>query len=317
VADLRSSVGGLKLRNPFLLASGIWGESGDSMLGAWNAGAAGAVTKSIGLEPRMGYPNPTVEEYPRWGFLNAMGLPNPGIGEYPKEIARARAGGALLIGSVFGGDADAYAEVAGRMADTGVSALELNLSCPHAKGLGSEIGQDPVLVTEVTQAVVRAVRLPVWVKITPNTSDVAALALAAEAGGASAITAINTVRGLAIEPELERPVLSHGLGGLSGPAIKPVGLAAVWQIFEKVRIPIVGVGGISTGRDALEYVLAGASAVQVGTQVVWDGVGVFGRLVQELDAILDRNATPALSALVGRAHRAGSPIEGSTGRATA
>jgi dihydroorotate dehydrogenase (NAD+) catalytic subunit len=295
-------VGGLAFPNPFLLASGIWGESGASLAGAVRAGAAAAVTKSIGELPRVGYPNPTVDSFDRWGFLNAMGLPNPGIEEYPTEIAAALHDGAVLVGSVFGGDAEAYARVARHMAATGVLALELNLSCPHAKGLGSEIGQDPGQVVEVTKAVVQAVPLPVWVKITPNTSDPAGLAAAAEEGGASAITAINTVRGLSIEPGLRRPVLSNGLGGLSGPAIRPVGVACVWQIYRKVQIPIVGVGGIAHGRDALEYLLAGARAVQVGTQVGWDGIGVFGRLRQELSEALDAAGFDRLEEAVGAAH---------------
>lgn len=305
MADLSTRVGTVALRNPFLLASGIWGETGASLLGAVRAGAAASVTKSIGPEPRTGYPNPTIEEYDHWGFLNAMGLPNPGIDAYPEEIRFAREGGAPLIGSVFAGDADAFAEVAARMASTGVVAIELNLSCPHAKGLGSEIGAEPARVREVTEAVVRAVGLPVWVKLTPNTADVGALAEAAERGGAAAITAINTVRGLAMDAELGRPVLANGLGGLSGPAIKPVGLACVWQIHRRVRIPIVGVGGIASGRDALEYLLAGASAVQVGTQVAWDGIGVFGRLVRELDELLGSTGLGSVANAVGAAHRAG------------
>ena len=303
MSELGTQVGDLRLVNPFLLASGIWGESGDSLLGAVRAGAAGAVTKSIGLVPRPGYPNPTIDSFDRWGFLNAMGLPNPGIEEYPREIRTALEGGATLIGSVFGGDPESFAVVASRMASTGVSALELNLSCPHAKGLGSEIGGDPAQVREVTRAVVAAVRLPVWVKITPNAADPAGLAAAAEAGGASAITAINTVRGLAIDADLRRPVLAHGLGGLSGPAIKAVGLACVWQVYRKVRIPIVGVGGIASGRDALEYLLAGARAVQVGTQVAWEGIGVFQRLRTELDAALDATGLASVGAAVGAAHR--------------
>ena len=305
MADLRATVGTVRFRNPFLLASGIWGESGDSLLGAWKAGAGGVVSKSIGLEPRAGYPNPTIEEYPRWAFLNAMGLPNPGIEHYPRELARAVEGGAEVVGSVFGGDAEEFARVAERMATTGVRALELNLSCPHAKGLGSEVGQDPSRVTEVTRAVVRAVKLPVWVKITPNAADPAGLAEAAERGGASAITAINTVRAMAIDPALERPVLSHGFGGLSGPAIKPVGLACVFQIYDRVKIPVVGVGGIATGQDALEYLMAGARAVQVGTQVVWDGIGVFGRLNRELSEALDRLGHRDLDSVIGKAHRPG------------
>lgn len=305
MADLRVELAGLQLRNPFLLASGIWGESGESLKGAWEAGAGGVITKSIGREPRAGYPNPTVETYDRWGFLNAMGLPNPGIDEYPQEIATARASGALVLGSVFGHDAVEFAELAERIERAGVAAIELNLSCPHAEGLGSEVGSDPRRVEEITRAVVGRVSVPVIAKLTPNTHDIGALAVAAERGGASAISAINTVRGLAIDTTLRRPTLSHGLGGLSGPAIKPVGLACVWQCYERVRIPILGVGGIATAEDALEYVMAGARAVEVGTAVAFDRIGVFGRLVRDLEARLDALGIPRLSEAVGLAHGAG------------
>lgn len=303
MADLRVELAGVPLRNPLLLASGIWGESGESLTGAWRAGAGGVVTKSIGVLPRPGYPNPTIEAYERWGFLNAMGLPNPGIEEYPHEIARAVQSGVTVIGSVFGKDAEEFADLAAKMEGTGVKAIELNLSCPHARGYGSEIGQDPDLVREVTRAVTRKVHIPTIAKLTPNAADPAALAVAAEEGGAAAISAINTVRGISIDVHLRRPTLSHGLGGLSGSAIKPVGLAVVWQAFEKVHIPIIGIGGISTGQDALEYIMAGATAVQIGTAVTFEGIGVFGKVARELEKLMDRLKISHLSEVVGAAHR--------------
>ena len=306
MADLAVRWAGVNLRNPFLLASGIWGESGDSLAGAWNAGAGGVITKSIGSEPRPGYPNPTIETYDRWGLLNAMGLPNPGIEEYPKEIEIARKAGATVIGSVFAGTAEEFAHLSGRMAETGVVAIELNLSCPHAEGFGTEVGGTPADVERIVRAVRRSVKVPIIAKITPNTNDAAALAQAAERGGAAAVSAINTLRALAIDVRLRRPVLSHGIGGLSGPAIKPVGLACVWQIFNKVSIPVVGVGGIANAEDALEYVMAGARALEVGTQVTFDGVGVFGRLARELSALLDELGFARLEDAVGIAHKAGS-----------
>jgi dihydroorotate dehydrogenase (NAD+) catalytic subunit len=302
VSDLRVSVAGLSLRNPFLLASGIWGESADSLVGAWNAGAGGVITKSIGREPRPGYPNPTIETFGRWGFLNAMGLPNPGIEEYPREVEAARAAGVPVIGSVFGHDAEEFADLAERLVRAGVLAVELNLSCPHAEGFGSEIGQDPEEVERVTRTVVHRVRVPVIAKLTPNTHDPVALALAAQRGGASAVSAINTVRAIAIDVRLRRPTLSHGLGGLSGPAVKPVGLAFVWQIYRKISIPIIGIGGIMTAEDALEYVMAGASAVEVGTAVAFDGIRVFGTLTASLSALLDELGIARLSDAVGAAH---------------
>ncbi len=305
VADLSVELAGIRLRNPFLLASGIWGESGDSLVGAWRAGAGGVITKSVGSKPRAGYPNPTVETYEAWGMLNAMGLPNPGIDAYPQEIAIARSAGATVIGSVFGGGPEEFADLGERMAATGVAALELNLSCPHAEGYGTEVGGTPEEVREIVRAVVRRVRIPVFAKITPNTADPAALAVAAEKAGAAGVSAINTLRGLALDVRLARPVLAHGLGGLSGRAIKPVGLACVYQIYPKVAGPIVGVGGVTTAEDALEYLMAGASAVQVGTAVAFEGVGVFGRLATGLSALLDELGIPSVRAAVGRAHGEG------------
>jgi len=302
VADLGVRLGTIALRNPFLLASGVWGESGVSLAGAWRAGAGGVVTKSIGSSPRAGYPNPTIETYDRWGMLNAMGLPNPGIDEYPKEIVAARDAGATVIGSVFGATPEEFASLAARIAATGVAAVELNLSCPHAEGYGTEVGGTPEAVEEIVRAVRREVRVPVIAKITPNTVDPAALALAAERAGAAAVSAINTVRGLAIDVRLRRPVLAHGLGGLSGPAIKPVGLACVWQIAEKVSIPILGIGGVSTAEDALEYLMAGATAVQVGTAVAFEGIGVFSHLPKDLSSLLDRLGLASAAASVGAAH---------------
>ena len=304
MADLAVRCAGVSLRNPFLLASGVWGESGESLAGAWNAGAGGVITKSIGSVPRSGYPNPTIEAYDRWGLLNAMGLPNPGIDEYPREIEVARGAGATVIGSIFGGDPEEFARLAARMASTGVVALELNLSCPHAEGFGTEVGGTPKDVEAVVRAVTKVVSIPVIAKITPNTSDAAGLALAAERGGAAAVSAINTLRAIAIDVRLRRPVLAHGLGGLSGPAVKPVGLACVWQIFEKVSIPVIGVGGIATAQDALEYVMAGARAVEVGTQVTFDGIALFGRLAKDLSKLLDELGYARLDDAVGVAHRA-------------
>jgi dihydroorotate dehydrogenase (NAD+) catalytic subunit len=241
--------------------------------------------------------------YDQWGMLNAMGLPNPGMDEYPREIEIAHRAGATVIGSVFAGDEVEFATLAERIAATGVRAVELNLSCPHAEGFGTEVGSEPADVERIVRGVVQRVKIPVIAKITPNTPDAAALAEAAERGGAAAISAINTVRALAIDVTLRRPVLAHGLGGLSGAAIKPVGLACVWQIYRRVKIPVVGVGGIRTGTDALEYVMAGARALQVGTAITFEGIGVFDRLNRELSERLDALGYARLEEAVGAAHR--------------
>ncbi len=300
---LTVKVAGVEFRNPFLLASGIWGESGASLHRAYVAGAGGVVTNSIGREPRTGYPNPTIERLDDWGLLNAMGLPNPGIKNYAEEVRFALSKGVKVVGSVFGGTPEEFALLSVEMEKLGVGSIELNLSCPHAKGYGSEIGADPELLSEVVRAVKKAVKVPVWAKLTPNTSDPALLAAAAESAGADAISAINTVRALAIDPVGMRPVLYHGLGGLSGPAIKPIGLAFIWQAYEKVRIPLVGIGGITTPEDAFEYLLAGATLLEVGTAVADSGGTVFHTLADGLREILKERGFGNVAEAVGAAHR--------------
>ncbi len=299
--DVSTTVAGLKLRNPTMLASGFLDETGGTLLRVFTAGAGAVVTKSIGPEPRAGNKNPTVVEVDG-GLLNAMGLPNPGVEDFGPEVKVALDGGALVIGSVFGKDADEYAAVAKRLASYGAQGIEMNLSCPHAKGLGTEIAQSEEAVREFTRAVKGKVSVPVMPKLSPNVSDIAAFARAAEDGGADAVVAINTLRGMAIAPELRMPVLANRYGGLSGPAIRPVGVRCVYEIREAVDVPIVGVGGVETGRDALEYILAGASAVQIGTAILSRGLHVFARVTEEIAAYMGEQGVGRLSELVGAAH---------------
>ena len=208
------------------------------------------------------------------------------------------------MGSVFGHDAEEFARLAAAMEACGVVAVELNLSCPHAEGLGAEIGQDPEAVAEISARGQARRPSPRVVKITPNVAEPETIAGAAERAGADAIVAINTVRALAIDVELRRPVLAHGLGGLGGPAIKPIGLACVWKVAEKVRIPIVGVGEISSARDAPRYLMAGASALEVGTAVLHGGAAVFGSLARDLGALLEELGLGSVRESVGLAHAA-------------
>jgi len=301
MANLGTEVAGVRLRNPTMLASGFLDETGGSMLRVYNAGAGAVVTKSIGMEPRPGNLNPTVVELDV-GLLNAVGLPNPGVRDYEREVKHARDGGAAVIGSVYGKDGPEFAAVASRMASYGVLAVELNLSCPHVKGLGTEIAQDPHAVEEITRAVKRVVDVPVFSKLSPNVADIASFADAAKRGGADAVTAINTVKSMAIAADLKMPVLSNAYGGLSGPAIKPVGLRCVYEIRESVDIPIVGVGGIETGADAIEYLMAGANAVQIGTAILRRGIDVFAHVCREMSAWMDANGYSKVADLVGAAH---------------
>jgi dihydroorotate dehydrogenase (NAD+) catalytic subunit len=299
---LEVDIAGIRMRNPTMLASGILNETGQSMVDVARAGAGAIVTKSIGLQPREGHPNPCVVELDS-GLINAMGLPNPGIDAYAEEVAIALEGGVPVVGSVLGGSEEEIAEVARRMASTGVAALELNLSCPHARGLGAEMGSTPDMVEAVCRAVKASVRVPVFAKLTPNTSSIAALASAAERGGADGVVAINTLKAMAISPELARPVLSNKVGGLSGAALKPVGVRCVYEIFEAVDIPVIGVGGIGSAEDALEYIMAGASAVQVGTAIWSAGTGVFSTICEGLMAFMTENGYESIEGMRGVAHQ--------------
>lgn len=305
LADLRTTVTGVTFPNPLLLASGILDETGVSMARAFREGAGGVVTKSMGPAPRHGHANPTVVEV-EGGLLNAMGLPGPGVEHFREEVRVALAGGGLVVGSVFGSTAKEYAKVAATMAETGVAAIELNVSCPHAKGLGSELGSDPGLLAGVVAAVKDAVDLPVWTKLTPNTDSITRLARAAVDAGSDALVATNTLKAIAIEPDVRMPVLGNKVGGLSGHALKPVALRAVWDLHSAgLGVPVVASGGIYTARDVLEYAMAGACAFQVGTAIMHDGWGAFARIAADLDAWLEREGEAGLDGVVGAAHGVG------------
>jgi dihydroorotate dehydrogenase (NAD+) catalytic subunit len=301
MSHLAVEISGLRLKNPTMLAAGVMDETGKSMVAVAKAGAGAVVTKSIGREPRPGHGNPSIVELPD-GLLNAMGLPNPGIDIFADEIREAKNGGVPVVGSVFGGTEDEFAELAGLMAKAGAEAIELNLSCPHAKGYGAEIGSTPELVESICRETKRLVKVPVWAKLTPNTSSISSLAAAAERGGADAVVAINTLKGMAISPEAKMPILANRFGGLSGPAIRPVGVRCVYEIFESVKIPIVGAGGITNGRDALEYIMAGATAVQIGTAVWMEGIEVFSKVSREILRFMEDNGYESVKDMVGVAH---------------
>jgi dihydroorotate dehydrogenase (NAD+) catalytic subunit len=302
---LSTRLAGLELRNPTALASGILGYSAESLQRIAEAGAGAVVTKSVGVEPRPGYPNPTVVQA-NAGLINAMGLPNPGIDEYAEEIAYAKSILQVpLIVSVYGYTAEEYATVAKKAAKAGADAIELNVSCPHVKKTGSEIGQNPKLLAEVVAKVKAATRKPVIVKLSPNVADIAEIAKTAVKAGADALTAINTLKAMAIDVETQMPVLSNIKGGLSGPAIKPLALRCVYDIFEAdLKVPIFGCGGVTDWRDAVEFLLAGASAVQVGTAVALEDPSVFQALNKGIQAYLKKKGYGSVKEIVGLSHQA-------------
>ena len=295
--DLSVELAGLKLRNPVMLAAGILGLSAGTLERAYEAGAGAVVTKSIGLEPRPGFRTPILVEL-EIGLLNAVGLSNPGVGYFVREIRALREDGVPVVASVFGFSPEEYAEVASRLVEAGAVAVELNCSCPHVSGV-REIGSRPELVGDVVEAVRGAVDVPVFVKLSPNVTDITEVGLAAQEAGADGVVAVNTVRALAIDVELRRPLLSAGFGGLSGPAIKPIALRAVCELHGALDIPIVGCGGIMGWRDAVEFILAGASAVQIGSAIYYRGLGVFRSITDGLGAYMERMGYSRVADMVG------------------
>jgi len=280
MVQLRSgpvTVGGVKLNNHLLLAAGVLGTTGASLLRMLNAGAGGVVTKSIGPEPKSGHAGPCVAVLD-CGLLNAMGLPNPSQ-EFTGELAQL--GGKPVIVSIFGGNPEEFAAVAGWFKGK-AAGFELNLSCPHAEGYGAAIGVDPALVEACTRAV-SSLGMPTWVKLTPNVTDISTIGKAAERGGASAIVAINTVKAMRISTALRQPVLGHRYGGLSGKAVFPIAVRCVYELYESCKIPIIGCGGVSSADNVVEMMMAGAQAVEIGSAVQQD-IGVFDTIAKELYA---------------------------------
>jgi dihydroorotate dehydrogenase (NAD+) catalytic subunit len=233
------------------------------------------VTKSIGPGPLDGHPGPCLVVLDD-GVLNAMGLPNPSR-DFVQELAPLS--GEPVVVSIFGGDPDEFAEVASWFAGS-AAGFELNLSCPHAEGFGSALGTDPALVEECTRAV-KALGRPTWVKVTPNVTDITEIGAAAERGGADAIVAINTVKAMRISVPMGRPVLGNRFGGLSGKAIFPIAIRCVYELYEASEVPVIGCGGISTAEDVVEMMMAGASAVEIGSAVLED-IGIFAKISRDL-----------------------------------
>lgn len=299
--DLSTSIAGLKLRNPVILASGILGLTAPMLRRVAASGVGAVVTKSIGLRPREGYKNPSVVEL-QVGLLNAMGLPNPGVDAFLDELSGIKGLGIPVIASIYGFSAQELVEVAGKFdVSPDIAALELNVSCPHV-GSVHELGGEPKALRKVVQEVKAHVKKPVFVKLSPNVTNIVEVACVAVEAGADALTATNTVRAMAIDVEAGIPVLANKVGGLSGPAIKPIALRCVYEVSSAVKAPVIGCGGIENAYDALEFLMAGAAAVQVGTAVAHRGLGVFNKIVHGLEAYLERKGYKSLMEVVGLAH---------------
>lgn len=271
-ARLATSVCGLEFQNPILLAAGTaaYGRELDGVADLNQLG--GIVTKAVSAEPRQGAPAPRVAEF-EGGMINAVGLANPGVEKARSEDLAwlaANLKSTRVIVNVVGSRLEDFADVVSRLEDVHVDAYELNVSCPNTKQGGTEFGADNAVLAELVKRVRSVTRRPLFVKLSPTLADIAAAARTAVDAGGDAITVINTIPGMLIDPETRKPALGFGSGGVSGPGLLPVGLLATWKVQKAVRVPVMGVGGITSAEDVVQYFLAGASLVAVGTAALRD-----------------------------------------------
>jgi len=293
-------VGSVVLANPVLAASGAYGYGLDLLEFCPPERLGAFVSKGLSPKPRIGNPTPRIVETPA-GMINAIGLQNIGVEAFCTDaMPRLRERAATVVVNVFGERMEEYAFVIERLErEKGIAAYELNVSCPNVTAGGIEFGHDPAQLERLTALCRSPASRPLWVKLSPNAPDLVATARAAIAGGAEALSLINTFRAMAIDAERRRPVLATTCGGLSGPAIKPLALRMVWEVHKALpEVPLVGIGGIETGRDAIEFLLAGASAVQVGTAIFRDPAAPL-RILAEIEAFCAREGVGDVAELIG------------------
>jgi len=307
--SLAVEIAGIRLKNPLIAASGTFGYGVEYEGILELAILGGVVSKGLYLEARDGCPTPRIVETPS-GLLNAIGLQGVGVRRFVGDLLpRLSKHDTAIFVNVCGDTVEEYAEVS-RILDgaAGVAGLEINISCPNVKQGGMAFGGDPKMTAEVVSAVRRATRLPVIPKLSPNVADIALFARVCEDSGADAVSCINTLLGLAIDVETRRPRLAFGTGGLSGPAIRPIAVRMTWQAARAVRIPVLGIGGIASANDALEFLIAGARAVQVGTANFVDP-GVHERILAGLGDYMTRHGLSDLGAIVGSLEYPDAPVD--------
>jgi dihydroorotate dehydrogenase (NAD+) catalytic subunit len=296
---LELNISELKLNSPLILASGILGVSYSTMKRLVDAGLGAITTKSIGPKPRKGYRNPSIIEINPGTFLNSVGLGNPGIDNFMTEIKEIKKSKFPLIVSVFGNSIESYIMVALKAEQAGANAIEINISCPHAEV--SSIGIDKDLTFSIVKSMKEELKVPLFVKLNPNVTNLGEIALAAQNGGADAVVAINTLAAMKVDINTKRPILSHGSGGLSGEAIHPIAVKKVYDLYKLLKIPIIGCGGASNWQDVIEFILVGASAVQIGT-VLYKGLDFITDINNGLKKFLTDNDYSSISELKGLAH---------------
>ncbi len=301
VVVLETEICKVKMRNPTMLAAGVLGTTASSLNWVGRNGAGAVVTKSFSIDSNEGYANPTTVEV-TGGFINAIGLSNPGVESFKGELEKL-SGSVPVVASIYGANPEEFKIVAEKI-DGMVDMVELNVSCPHASGgCGASIGQDPDFTSEVVKAVKAVTKTPMSVKLTPNVTDIVEIAVASQKAGCDALTLINSLGpGMRIDIETAQPILSNKFGGLSGPAIKPVALRCVYDVFEAVNVPLIGVGGIRDYKDLIEFLFAGASCVQIGTAIYYDGLEVFRNICTGLEKFMNRNDYQSVNEMVGKTH---------------
>lgn len=299
--SLSTSIGQIKLERPTILASGILGISLDVFNRIYRAGAGAVVTKSLSKEPWEGYSNPTIFSVNGNGWLNAVGLSNPGASYFAKMISQNQ--DVPIIVSLVGSTEDDFDFMVKQFENVKVLAYELNLSCPHVAKVGLEVGDDPELVKKIVKKVKSVTTVPVIAKVGLGTTHYLDTVAAACDAGIDAITAINTLRAMAIDVETQRPILSNKIGGLSGTPIKPIAVRCVYEISSEYKIPIIGCGGISNWKDAVEFLLAGASAVQIGSAVGDGWIDVFDEINKGILQYMEKKGFSKIEEMIGRAKR--------------
>ena len=296
--DMKVNLAGVELKNPIVVASGTYG-FGREYAQFYDLGELGGIcAKGLTLHRREGNPAPRIAETPM-GILNSVGLQNPGVDDFiAHELPFMRQYDTKIIANISGNTPDEYGIMCEKLSEAGVDMIEVNISCPNVKAGGLAYGTRPELAAEVTEMAKKHSTVPVMVKLSPNVTDITEIAKAVEGAGADAVSLINTLRGMRIDINTRRPVLKMNTGGMSGPAVLPVAVRMVWEVSNAVKIPVLGMGGVSKGEDAAQLMLAGATAVAVGTACFADPFAPV-KVRDELSAIADRQGLSGVAELTG------------------
>jgi dihydroorotate dehydrogenase (NAD+) catalytic subunit len=304
--SLITKIGSIDIRNPLILASGVMGTSYSTLQRIYNGGVGAVVTKSIGLSSRKGNPNPSVFALNEIrSAINSVGLANPGYQVFREDIEKLVTNNVPTVVSIFGENENEFSDILNGLQDFPVLAFELNLSCPNTEKGGIQIGTDAEAVFQIVKRLKSETKIPLWVKLTPNVSDIIEIAEAAVKAGCDALVAINTLKAMIIDIQTKQPILGFKKGGLSGAAIKPIGVRYIYDLYERFgeRVPLIGVGGIMSGEDVIEYLLAGASAVQIGTALgVAYPENMIKFFISKIKKYLRENDFNSIAEIIGGAH---------------